>query len=522
MGRPVAGTPARPASPGARPPDARSPVRRGWVVAIVVAFGAATLAGPRPAQAQCASCGNPAFASGGGDMTASLRQGSTERLRLRTSLLYGLMSSDRYFQGSEDIGNLDSFDASIQIASLDVAADLWTGSGMSVLLPFGRLASDRNFAPHTVDSGLGDVELRLRQDVLRPLGLSSLAPRVLLSLGVALPTGVYVERQNVAQGPAIVDRSQRWEQSDDWENIDLTPQDDGTSRYLSVGRGTTWLLADLEVLGNAFAQRLGWYVGVNARSPLAPTADGFGWGRELRTSVGTTVAVLPGLAMVGVSGEWLWRGKATEVLYGERADFANSGGTFAYVTPSVGAQLGRFNATASYRVPIHRDVGGIQVVDNAGLWLAVGASLGLGAGPVVGEAAQRSREVAAAAAAAAASAAATPEGSRPRQADVEALLVPDKTTVVDYWASWCQPCQRLDVEMQAYLRDAPPDCAVRRFDASAWGKEEWARYLPDAPTLPVLEIYGRDGKLIRRLSGDEAFAFRTHLAAALAASPGAP
>ena len=468
-----------------------------WAWALLLACGASL---PSGALAQCASCGNPAFVSSSNDLSQVTRGAGSDRLTLRTTVVYGYLTSDTYYKGKEDVGSLDNFRADISIVTLNPSIDLWFGGTLAMVLPWGRLASDRNFAPHTVDTGLGDIELRLRQDVLRPFGLAAGAPRVFVSLGLVAPTGIYVERTSTDDIGQFVEPTTGWDDGAGWEDINITPSSGDSSRFLSIGRGAWWALADVEAMGAFASNRLGWYGAVMARLPLSNAPDGFGWGNEVRTIAGMTGVLVPGRLSAGLTGEILLRGRSTEVLYGIREDFANGGGTFGYVTPSVQGELGWATASLSLRLPAYRDVVGEQVVDNMGVWLTIGGRWGFA--PIAAVTAVAPKPTS------------TQIGDPPKQPAIAALLVPGKVTVVDYWASWCQPCQKLDVVMQQWVSTAPEGVVVKRFDASEWTKEDWLQYLPDAPTLPVLEIYDAQGRLSRRLSGDETFQFQEHVRSA--------
>ena len=107
---------------------------------------------PTTTHAQCASCGNPAFVSGGNDMSRQLATGESG-YRLRSTLAYGYTTSDRYFEGSHDVGSLDNFRADLHIFSLATTFDAPFGSAAEVVLPYGYLASERNFAGAAVECG---------------------------------------------------------------------------------------------------------------------------------------------------------------------------------------------------------------------------------------------------------------------------------------------------------------------------------------------------------------------------------
>ncbi|MCO4762052.1 MAG: thioredoxin family protein [Myxococcales bacterium] len=510
-----------------------------------IVFALVTFGTTGAATAQCVSCGNPAFASGDNDLSRTMaKSGDDKGFRIRAGLGYGWLTSNAYFEGNEETVNFDNFSMTMHLLNLTAAVEAPWGSSMSMVLPWARLDNQRRFGGG-VDKGFGDLELRLRQDVSQLWGGSG--PKVVLSAGVVAPTGVYVERDSTdatvfsdtGLGGGFGGGGWGEEETDD-ASAEVT---NDTGRYLSVGRGSWWLLADLEAFGSVNA-RIGYYAAINTRFALNYAPDEFGWGPEVRNTVGINGVVIEGRLNASLMGEYQWRGRSTEVLYGERENFLNGGGDFVTVMPTLQVVLGdRFGLSVSGRIPVHRDVVGVQVVANPSVWVTLSGTFGVGggaafAGATAGasatttpakEAAPGTREAAPAPKGAApgtkgmfvknkataeslkAAENATKVGEKPKYPEIAALLVPGKTTVVDYWASWCKPCLKLDKVVHAYEQTQPANVVFKKFDATAWRKAEWLKYLPDAPTLPVLDVYGPDGRLQARLSGADAFAFRDRM-----------
>ena len=104
-------------------------------------------------------------------------------------------------------------------------------------------------------------------------------------------------------------------------------------------------------------------------------------------------------------------------------------------------------------------------------------------------------------------------GEAPKEELIAKLLVPGKITIVDYWATWCGPCKKLAPIVEAYA-DGRDDVVLKKVDATEWEAPEMGRYLPAVSGLPVLDIYGPDGRLIRRIDGSECFDFAKHVPAA--------
>ena len=86
------------------------------------------------------------------------------------------------------------------------------------------------------------------------------------------------------------------------------------------------------------------------------------------------------------------------------------------------------------------------------------------------------------------------------------LVQPGRVTLVDYTASWCAPCQKLAPQLEAFAA-ARADVALHKIDATDWIAADLQTHLPGEAGLPVLDIYGRDGRLLARLVGPECFEF---------------
>ncbi len=399
--------------------------------------------------------------------------------RVRAGLSYAYAYGDQPYGGQKALTNYDHFKIRLQLLNFSAGLDLANGLGASLVLPTGRIRSESD-ARTTDDFGLGDLELRARTDLFRLLDVTGRwLPRLLLSAGVAAPTGPYVSKLKVAQlQPGQV--------------LDKT---------LSLGRGAWWLLADAELYGRILGQ-LGWFVALRTRTPLSDCDDGFRWGRETAVSGGLAAQLWPKHLSVSASLDWLQRKMPTELDWqGVRVDSASVGGDYTDLTASLRGQLTEQVALdLTGRKPVQRDVYGLQTPPN--YWVFVGLSWTQPVGaPPIKPTVQPAQP-----------------GDRP-QPEVAALLQSGKVAVVDYWATWCAPCQKLAGQLEEFSKQNN-ELHVVRLDASDWDAPTMDRLLPAVPGLPVVDIYGVDGRLRKRLAGAEAFDYAKFLPEA--ATPVAP
>lgn len=414
---------------------------------------------------------------GDSDISSSLSGASVDRYRVRAGLIYAYATASRVFQGAGEIPNAKNQRMTMQLGSLSAGVDAPMGTGLGLIVPYASLhyddwQTDKKYKPPIRALGLGDVELRLRQDVMALLGLRDW-PRVVISVGAAAPTGVYTEN---------------------------------STTEMSIGRGAWWGIGEAEVFGNLPAS-FGYYALVGARKALDYAADGptgLGWGNEYRGTAGLRYGIdlpsrtwLPTRLMLVANAEALYRKPSTIIDYSNRrSEFADSGGVYVNALPTLMVGLSELlSLTASARIPMYRDVHGKQPVLDTSYVFGLSGQFQVGGTPKAPapdpiEAAHI--------------------GQPCSEPEIRALLAPGQLTLVDYWATWCEPCKKLGAELEA-LTEARKDFALRRVDATDWDKPVWDRLLPGVPGLPVLDVYDAQGRLLARLIGEAAFGYPKYL-----------
>jgi thiol-disulfide isomerase/thioredoxin len=87
--------------------------------------------------------------------------------------------------------------------------------------------------------------------------------------------------------------------------------------------------------------------------------------------------------------------------------------------------------------------------------------------------------------------------------DLAIHAAPGKVTVFEFFAAWCETCRLVDAHLHALLADGR-DVAVRKLNVMSWESPLAKRYLAKVPSLPYVVVYGKDGRVVRELSGVDA------------------
>jgi thiol-disulfide isomerase/thioredoxin len=316
------------------------------------------------------------------------------------------------------------------------------GVGAEVQVPLGVIGRADVVNGAQQDVGFGDLEARARY--LGRVGRFRLQGM----LGLALPTGPYAARSGEI---AILENA----------------------RYLTLGRGTTWALADVDARVSLPAN-VGLFVTSTARVALADARDGLRWGPEVRGTVGVTFGPLVDRLSFAVGLETQWRAQSSEIdpFTTERLPSVNTGGVWLTATPSVQLKvLDSLTVFVASRVPVWQRTEGLQFIPSVGVFAGLAGSF---------------------------------EVFRPAPPLAEAKPEVGRVTVVDYWATWCAPCLKLKPLIDA-LEAKEPRITVRRVDASNLEADALEAMVPGAAGLPIVEVFRADGSLAKRLVGDEVF-----------------
>lgn len=86
--------------------------------------------------------------------------------------------------------------------------------------------------------------------------------------------------------------------------------------------------------------------------------------------------------------------------------------------------------------------------------------------------------------------------------ELAAHAAPGKVTVFDFYADWCAACRKVDAHVFRLLQQRG-DLAVRKLNVVSWETPLAERYLREVEALPLLVVYGKDGREVARVTGGD-------------------
>jgi thiol-disulfide isomerase/thioredoxin len=84
--------------------------------------------------------------------------------------------------------------------------------------------------------------------------------------------------------------------------------------------------------------------------------------------------------------------------------------------------------------------------------------------------------------------------------DLGPVVARDKITVVDFSATWCEPCRKLDEHMNAIVAKRS-DVAYRKLDVADWDSPLAQHYLRKVTALPYVMVFDKRGAKTAEISG---------------------
>lgn len=85
--------------------------------------------------------------------------------------------------------------------------------------------------------------------------------------------------------------------------------------------------------------------------------------------------------------------------------------------------------------------------------------------------------------------------------DIEKYIVKGKTTIFDFFATWCGPCNDIAPYLEKLAKNKPDEYAIFKIDIKQWGSKVCKQY--NIHSAPSFKIFDTNGVL--KLEGKEAY-----------------
>lgn len=266
---------------------------------------------------------------------------------------------------------------------------------------------------------------------------------------------------------------------------------------LSIGRGTYAVdtRADLTLF---VARRLALIASVGGAVPLASNAGGITFAPSLDYALGGLWLPIEALNVLGrVAARY--QPTSRSLLEGE---LLNSGGHWLAAELGLGWRVdARWSVGLIARIPFFVHAFGTQLVETISGLATVSVSFGGASAKKKGSAVEASRPAVAV----------TPKtvvradlrddvrdlARGGRSFRLEEALAGGRVTVVLFWADWCRPCHEIEARLRRLARHHP--ISVRRAEVPRFDTPVGREHLPGQSTLPVVWLFGRDGRSVAKL-----------------------
>lgn len=87
-----------------------------------------------------------------------------------------------------------------------------------------------------------------------------------------------------------------------------------------------------------------------------------------------------------------------------------------------------------------------------------------------------------------------------QELDIGDVLAEGKVTVVDFSATWCVPCRKVDAHLRGVLA-TDEGVAYRKVDIGNWDAAVAEQYLQNVPALPYVIVFSPRGQVVATVSG---------------------